>query len=36
MNSENSKTTYHHRLLLKLADKIDFRRSDKCVVFFKS
>ena len=32
MNSQNSKTTYHHRLLLNLTDKIDFRRSNKYVV----
>ena len=30
MNSENSKTTDPHRLLLNLTDKIDLKRSDKC------
>ena len=31
MNSENSITTNPHRLLLNLTDKIDLRKSDKCV-----
>ena len=31
MNSENSKTTDPHRLLLNLTDKINLRRSDKYV-----
>ena len=31
MNSENSKTSYHHRLLLKLPDKMNLKRNDKSV-----
>ena len=31
MNSENSKTSDPHRLLLKLWDEINFKRSDKYV-----
>ena len=31
MNSENSKTSDPHRLLLKLLDKINLKRSDKYV-----
>ena len=31
MNSENSKTSHPHRLLLKLTDKIDLRRGEKTV-----
>ena len=31
MNSEDSKTSYPHRLLLNLSDKINLKRSDKCV-----
>ena len=31
MNSENSKTSDPHRLLLKLTDKTNLRRSDKYV-----
>ena len=31
MNSENSKTSDPHRLLLKLTDKIDLRRKDKYI-----
>ena len=31
MNSENSKTSNPHRLLLNLSDKINLKRSDKCV-----
>ena len=31
MNSENSKTSDHHRLLLSLTDKINLKRSDKYV-----
>ena len=31
MNSENSKTSDHNRLLLNLSDKIDLKRSDKYV-----
>ena len=33
MNSENSKTSYPHRLLPNLSDKINLKRSDKYVVF---
>ena len=32
MNSGNSKTFDPHRLLLNLTDKINQKRSDKCVV----
>ena len=31
MNSENSKTSDPHRLLLNLADKTDLRRKDKYI-----
>ena len=31
MNSENSKTSDPHRLLLHLSDKINLRRSDKYI-----
>ena len=31
MNSENSKTSDPHRILINLADKINLKRSDKCV-----
>ena len=31
MNSENSKTSDSHRLLLNLSDKINLKRSDKYV-----
>ena len=31
MNSENSKTSDPHRLLLNLSDKINLKRSDKFV-----
>ena len=31
MNSENSKTSDSHRLLLDLTDKIDLRRKDKYI-----
>ena len=31
MNSENSKTSDPHRLLINLTDKIDLRRKDKYV-----
>ena len=31
MNSENSKTSDFHRLLLNLTDKIDLRRKDKYI-----
>ena len=33
MNSENSKTSDPHRILLKLTDKIDLRRKDKYIVY---
>ena len=32
MNSENSRTSEYHVLLLKLADKLDLRRGQKSVV----
>ena len=31
INSENSKTSDRHRLLLNLSDKMNLKRSDKCV-----
>ena len=31
MNSENSKTSDSHRVLLKVADKTEFRRKDKYI-----
>ena len=31
LNSKNSKTSEPHRLLLNIADKINFKRSDKYV-----
>ena len=31
MNSENSKTSDHHRLLLNLTDRINLKRSDNYV-----
>ena len=31
VNSENSKTSYPHRLLLMLIDKIDLQRDEKSV-----
>ena len=31
MNSENSEISDCHRLLLNLSDKINLKRSDKCV-----
>ena len=31
MNSKNSKTSDHHRLLLNLSEKIKLKRSDKFV-----
>ena len=36
MNSENCNTSEPHRLLLNLADKINLKRSDRCVAFIKS
>ena len=35
MNSENTKTTDHRRLLLNLIDKINLKRSDKYVALSK-
>ena len=35
MNSENSKTSYLHRLLLNLLDKINSKKSDKYVSLSK-
>ena len=35
MNSENSKTSYPHRLLLNLLDKINSKRSDNYVSLSK-
>ena len=36
MNSKNSKTSDHHRLLLNLADKVNLKRSEKTHINFKS
>ena len=36
MNSENSKTSEYHVLVLKLTDKLDLRRGQKTVFFIKS
>ena len=36
MNSGNSKTSDPHRLVLNLADKIDFKRIDKYFCIIKS
>ena len=33
MNSENSRTSEHHVLVLKLTDKLDLRRGQKTVVY---
>ena len=33
MNSENSKTFDHHRLLLNLVDKINLKKNDKYIAF---
>ena len=35
MDSENSKATDPHRLLLNLSHKINLKRSDKCVALSK-
>ena len=35
MNSKNSKTSNHHRLLLNLSDKINLKGSDKYVALSK-
>ena len=34
LNSENSKTSEYHVLVLKLTDKLDLRRSQKTVKYF--
>ena len=34
INSENKRTSEHHVLLLKLADKLDLRRGQKSVLVF--
>ena len=36
INSENSKTSVPHRLLLNLSDKINRKRSDKYVALYLS
>ena len=36
MNSENSRTSEYHILVLKLADKLDLRRGKKKYCFIKS
>ena len=36
MNSENSKTSKPHVLILKLTDKLDLRRGEKSIAFIKS
>ena len=36
INSQNSKTSDCHRLLLNLSNKINLKRDDKYVCFFKS
>ena len=33
MNSENSKTSEQHVLILKLTDKLDIRRGEKSITF---
>ena len=33
MNSENSKTSQHHVLVLKLTDKLDLRRGQKLLLY---
>ena len=33
MNSENSRTSGYHALVLKLADKLDLRRGKKSIAF---
>ena len=35
MNYKNSKTSYPHRLLLNLTDKIDLRRKDNYITLSK-
>ena len=32
MNSGNSKTSYPHGLVLNISDKINLKKSDKCIV----
>ena len=36
MNSENSRTSKYHVLILKFIDKLDLRRGEKSIVFIKS
>ena len=36
MNSENSKTSDPHRLLLNLSDKINFKSKDKYVALYQT
>ena len=36
MNSENSKSSDSHRLLLNLSDEIDLKKSDKYITFLAS
>ena len=36
MNSENSRTSQYHVLVLKLTDKLDLRRGQKKIFFIKS
>ena len=36
MNSEKSKTSKPHVLILNLTDKMDLRRGEKSIVFIKS
>ena len=33
MNSENSKTSDHHRILLNLSDKTNLKRSNKYLIW---
>ena len=35
VNSKNSKTSDPHRLTLNLSDKVNLKRSDKCVALSK-
>ena len=36
MNSENSKTSEPHVLILKLTDKLDLRKGEKSIILSKS
>ena len=36
MNSENSKTSDHHRLLLNLSGKLNLKKSDKYISIYLS